>query len=336
MFTLKVIQQFHWKWHPLRQSFAKRNLHFILSIALFHVSIVVLTTLLVLTITAATSNPPKRINPTYYLGIVLSVAAGVASVVLSYVKYMDRQKSSLNKNLRSSTLSIHNVNNLELGHRHAPVTNFRGAVSSWEEQDDQFRDPRCSIRVSRIPLTTAAARIAGSDNGPSELEGTNMAAESTMHIWPDRQHDSTSTAAALQRFLENELQRQENVKRSIITWLRGVFPSPIPPSSKPTAPRLTPPNVPSLPPRQTKSNARDPIRLAALDKEIEAYLGYPAPTLLVAETGKGIERENETLDQDAEEGIDYETLPPAIPRDGASKSETDGFAVVEGGGGEFF
>ncbi|CAO1598344.1 hypothetical protein XANCAGTX0491_002113 [Xanthoria calcicola] len=278
--------------------------------------------MLVLIITAATSNPRKRINPTYYLGIVLSVTAGVASVILIYVKYMDRQTSSLNKNLRPSTLSTHNVNNFELGHRHAPITTFRGAVSKWEEQDDQFHDPRRSIRVARIPLTTAAARIAGSNSDPSELEGTNMAAESTLHISPDRQHDSTSTAAALQRFLENELQRQENVKRSIIAWLRGVFPSPIPPSSKPSAPRLTPPPVPSLLPRPTKSNARDPIRLAELDKEIEAYLGYPAPTLLVAETGKGIDRETETLDEDDEGGIDYETLPPAIPRDGASSRRT--------------
>ncbi|KAI4241439.1 MAG: hypothetical protein L6R42_011280, partial [Xanthoria sp. 1 TBL-2021] len=195
--------------HTRQHPFAKRNLHLILSAALLHISIIVLTTLLVLIITAATSNPPRRINPSYYLGIILSVAASVASVILIYIKYIERQRPSLNEDLRSPTSPNHNDNNIELGHLPEPVTTFRGAVSNWEEQEHRFRGPRRSIVVSRIPLTTASARIAGSNNGSRALEDVNLAPEPTMHAQHDRQRDSTSTAAALQRFLENELQRQE-------------------------------------------------------------------------------------------------------------------------------
>ncbi|KAI4241596.1 MAG: hypothetical protein L6R42_011219 [Xanthoria sp. 1 TBL-2021] len=136
-----------------------------------------------------------------------------------------------------------------------------------------------------------------------------------MHTQHDRQRDSTSTAAALQRFLENELQRQEKVRRRVSTWLRGVPPTPPPIQS--SAPTNPPPPIPSLPPRPPKHKARDPIRLAELDKEIEAYLGVPAPTLFVADAGKEIDGETEKLDEDDDEEIDYGNLPPAIPRDGA-------------------
>ncbi|KAI4280010.1 MAG: hypothetical protein L6R38_004791 [Xanthoria sp. 2 TBL-2021] len=303
--------------HTRQHSFVKRNLHFILSAALLHISIVVLTTLLVLIITAATSNPPKRINPSYYLGIILSVAASVASVILIYIKYIERQGPSLNEDPGSPTSPTHNDNNIELGHLPAPVTTFRGAISNSEEQEHRFRDPRRSIVVSRIPLTTASARIAGSNNGPRALEDVNLAPEPTMHTQYDRQRDSTSTAAALQRFLENELQRQEKVRRRISTWLRGV-PPPAPPPIQSSAPTYPPPPITSLPPRPPKHKARDPIRLAELDKEIEAYLGFPAPTLFVAEARKEIDGETETVDEDDdEEEIDYGNLPPAIPRDGA-------------------
>ncbi|KAL8854490.1 MAG: hypothetical protein Q9221_000761 [Calogaya cf. arnoldii] len=266
-------------------SFAKRNLHFILAATLLQVSMIVLTALLVLIITAATSDPRKHIHPSYYLGVMLSIATSVASIILIYIKYKGRQKSSANEVPFSPTS---NYNTIELGHIPSP-----------------------------FPVTTASAQLAGSNNRHRDAEGVNIATEHepyTQQRQPhqqDQQENATSTAAAIQRFLENELKRQERVKRRIRTWLRGVPPS-LPVQSPSSFP---PPRVSSLPNRQQRVN---PLRLAELDQEIENYLGFPAPTLYIAEAGKEVEATKE-LDKDIDtvHEIDYEKLPPAIPRPGA-------------------
>ncbi|KAL8884485.1 MAG: hypothetical protein Q9215_007480, partial [Flavoplaca cf. flavocitrina] len=309
--------------HPDRQpTFIKRNLDFILSAAVLHSSMIVLTTLLVLIITAATGKPRKRINPSYYLGILLSVAAGLASVILIYIKYNERQRSSSTGVLQSPVSQHYNDNNIELGRLAPLLTTVRGAVSNWEEQDLQSHNPLHAFMVSRIPLTTASARIAGSNNRPRGLEEVDLNPEPTPYTQSrHRQHDSTSTAAALQRFLENELQRQEKIKRRISAWLRGVS-TPTPPVES-SAPKYPPPPVPSTfhrPPQRKRIG--NPARLAELDKEIESYLGFAPPPSIIGQLeekhDRKAEKSNGNEHGEDEEEIDYDTLPPAVPRQGAT------------------
>ncbi|KAL8643559.1 MAG: hypothetical protein Q9226_008281, partial [Calogaya cf. arnoldii] len=214
----------------------------------------------------------------------LSITTSVASIILIYIKYKGRQKSSANE---VPFLPTSSYNTIELGHL-----------------------------PSRFPVTTASAQLAGSNNRPRDLEGVNISTEYGPHTQQkrhqqDQQDNSTSTAAAIQRFLENELKRQEKVKRRIRTWLRGVPPS----LQVQSPPNFPPPRVSSLPNRQKRIN---PIRLAEIDQEIEDYLGFPAPTLYTAEAGKEIEATQElNKETDMVHEIDYEKLPPAIPRPGA-------------------
>ncbi|KAL8861600.1 MAG: hypothetical protein Q9178_002125 [Gyalolechia marmorata] len=315
--------------HSRQLSFAKRNLCFILFTALLHISIILLSVMLVLVITATTSNPRKHINPSYYVGIMLSVAAGTISAILIYNKYNERSRTLLSEALQSPTSPTHNI---ELGHLPPPMTTFHGVVSNWEEP--LSRHPLRSIMVSRNPLTTASARIAGSINRPHVLDDINLPPSLLPYAQHQQNHDSTSTAAALQRFLEHELQRQQAIKRRISAWLHGVIPLPSPPNHPPPAqpPSISTPHASPIEPR----TPRDPVRLAELNKEIEIYLGFPAPPLpgegnpykqwgvedeqAVSSEGGSI-REAGTEKQDeetkTETGIDYSTLPPAIPRLGA-------------------
>ncbi|KAL8991133.1 MAG: hypothetical protein Q9169_007940, partial [Polycauliona sp. 2 TL-2023] len=314
-------------------SFAKRNLYFILPAALLHISMIVLTALLVLIITAATANPPRRINPSYYFGIMFSIAASVASIIVIWIKHTERQRSRHVQALHSPTSPTQD-NDIELGRLPAPLTTVRGAADSgWEDQD--LRSPgvlNSFMMISRIPFTTASARVAGSSNHLRTLNEDVNVAPGTMPNAPQhQQQDSTSTAAALQRLLENELQRQEKIKRRISEWLMGV-PSP-PPSSPPSplpiephqasAPTYPPPPPPISPQPTQQKRPIDPVRLAELDREIESYLGFPAPTLFAAEAaekerhdGKGDAETVEVKDEEEEE-IDFDTLPPAVPRLGA-------------------
>ncbi|KAI4268512.1 MAG: hypothetical protein LQ337_007801 [Flavoplaca oasis] len=308
--------------HNGQPTFIKRNLDFILSAAVLHSSLIVLTILLVLIITAATGKPPKRINPSYYLGILLSVAAGLASVIFIYIKYNERRRSSSTGVLQSPISQLYNDNNIELGRIAPPQTTVRDAVSNWDNQDLQSRNPLDAFMVSRIPLTTASARIAGSNNRPRGVEEVDLNPELTPYTQRHhRQHDSTSTAAALQRFLDNELQRQEKIKRRISAWLRGVS-APTPPVES-SAPKYPPPPIPSTLPRppQRKRTA-DLARLAELDKEIESYLGFAPPPLVIGQSKAEYDRKAEksigNKDGEDDEEIDYDTLPPAVPRQGAT------------------
>ncbi|KAL8784892.1 MAG: hypothetical protein Q9213_003705 [Squamulea squamosa] len=336
--------------------FFGRNLYFILFTTLLHISIIVLTIMLVLIITAATSNPHKHINPSCYVGVMISAVAGLASVIIIYVKYKERNKYLATKALRPPTSPSHNI---ELGHLPPPMTTSRGIVSNWE--DLQSRHPLRSMMVSRN-LPSASARIAGSNNHPRVLAGLNVPPAQPYEQQQHQQHDSTSTAAALQRFLDHELQRQEAVKRRISIWLGSLNPdlrvlNLRPSSHRPSSPPvqlLLPPDYPPPPipepilrARPTEPpkprTSRDPVRLAELTKEIEAYLGFPAPPLvgerdpyadwgvkdeeavLSHEVGlKQLERmekfDREVVSEDTEEEkkeIDYSNLPPAIPRIGA-------------------
>ncbi|KAL8912680.1 MAG: hypothetical protein Q9172_007462, partial [Xanthocarpia lactea] len=320
--------------HRRQLSFAKRNLYFILLTALLHISIILLSVMLVLIITATTSNPRKHINPSYYVGIMLSVATGMISAILIYNKYNERNRTLLSEALQSPTSPTQNI---ELGHLPPPMTAFHGVVSNWEEP--LSRHPLRSIMVSRNPPITASARIAGSTNRPHALDDMNLPPSLlhyAQHQQPQQQNrDSTSTAAALQRFLEHEIQRQQAVKRRISAWLHGVIPLPSPPNHPPPtkSPPIPTPHPSPIEPR----TPRDPVRLAELNKEIEIYLGFPAPPLpgegnpykewgvedeQVVSSEGGSVREAGTEKQDEETktgtGIDYSTLPPAIPRLGAT------------------
>ncbi|KAL8662539.1 MAG: hypothetical protein Q9168_008242, partial [Polycauliona sp. 1 TL-2023] len=307
-----------------QHSFAKRNLYFIISAAILQLAMIVLTTLLVLIITAATSKPRRRINPSYYFGIMFSIAASVASIIVIWIKYSERQNSSLNRALHSPTSPLHNDNDIELGRLPVPQATVRGAVSNWDDQDLRSPGALQSFMAAHIPHTTASARIAGSNNHLAVPGDANLT-RGIMHNEPPQhqQHDSSSTAAALQRLLENELQRQEKIRRRISSWLRGLPAPPAPPVQSSSAPKYPPPPIPlpPIPPQQRKP--ADPTRLAELDREIESYLGFPAPTLFTAKPGKApkekddVEERGEDGDEDEDENIDYDTLPPAIPRQGA-------------------
>ncbi|KAL9008208.1 MAG: hypothetical protein Q9173_006643, partial [Seirophora scorigena] len=72
-------------------SFLARNFRFIVLAALFHLSLIVATAMLVLIIASATSQPRKHIQPGYYIGVILSFAAGLASIIAGYVKWQERK-----------------------------------------------------------------------------------------------------------------------------------------------------------------------------------------------------------------------------------------------------
>ncbi|KAL8766972.1 MAG: hypothetical protein Q9209_006384 [Squamulea sp. 1 TL-2023] len=306
--------------------------------------------MLVVIIAAATSSPRKHINPSCYVGVMISAVAGLASVIIIYIKYKERKKSLASKAFRPPTSPSHSI---ELGHLPPPMTISRGIVSNWE--DLQSRHPLRSMMVSRN-LPSASARIAGSNGHPRVLGCLNLPPAQSRGQ-QHRQNDSTSTAAALQRFLDHELQRQEAVKRRISIWLGSLSPDlqlldpRLPAHQLPSRPvqLLLPPDYPPPPPpisrtRQseppTPRTPRDPVRLAELTKEIEAYLGFPAPPLAgernpytewgvrdeeavfsgnasLKRMGRKEKFDGDEVSLDTEDGIDYSNLPPAIPRIGA-------------------
>ncbi|KAL8683348.1 MAG: hypothetical protein Q9186_000733 [Xanthomendoza sp. 1 TL-2023] len=319
--------------------------------ALLHISIIILTIILVLVLTAATSHPSKHIHPTYYVGIMLSFAASIISAVVVYVKYNERKRFLRNG---ATTLSLHPTTapDIELGHLPPPhMTTSRGLgaakkISNWHKETGVPIHQRVrSMMLAQNPLTIATARIAGSNNLPRDPNMKQHPPLPPRTRNPEQQqqqqqrHYSSNTAAALQHFLEHELRRQEAVKRRISTWLRGVIHTspPNPPSPAPPPPPPPPRTQPQK--QQTPLTPRgDPTRLAELTQEIESYLGIPAPPLagqknpyhgfgisdkdhlrhVRKEIGVVDDDEDEDEEEEEEETpIDYATLPPAIPRLGA-------------------
>ncbi|KAI4234186.1 MAG: hypothetical protein L6R40_006845 [Gallowayella cf. fulva] len=342
------------------QSSIKRNFHFLIFGALLHISIIVLTTMLVLILTAATSQPRKHIHPAYYIGAMLSFAASLTSAVAIYVRYNERKRPPASEEtFFPATAPTHNNNNIELGHLPShppPPTTFHALAldnSNWNGGANESRHPLRSIILTRNPLTTVSARLAGSNNQPRTLLDTDtLPAHGTHHSHNEQQQRDSSggTAAAIQRFLDHEIQRQDAVKRRISAWLRGITSTPDvrvrePRSSSPAAAaapssrrRHRPPlrSPPPPPPPQSSPatpatrertteppTPRDPARLKELEQEIESYLGIPAPPLAgqaspTGDPGLGGRGERRMEGREREvENIDYDLLPPAIPRPGA-------------------
>ncbi|KAL8933812.1 MAG: hypothetical protein Q9216_006200, partial [Gyalolechia sp. 2 TL-2023] len=82
------------KQEPQQPSCFKRNLRFIALAVMFQIALLGITTMVVLIVAAAKSRPPKRINPGYYTGLMVSFTLGLASIVLAYVKWNERKVSS--------------------------------------------------------------------------------------------------------------------------------------------------------------------------------------------------------------------------------------------------
>ncbi|KAL8700724.1 MAG: hypothetical protein Q9201_005293 [Fulgogasparrea decipioides] len=282
-----------------QHSFARRNFRVITVAVGLQLALVVLTTMLVLIITAATSKPPKHIKPGYYIGAMLSSATGFASIVVFYMNCKERKKSESNR-------PPDEVNDPELAL--PPFTpmqrdfdELRAVVSNWESVAPPIRVR--SIMTSR-PQPSASARVAGSNNRVANARvrafiTENQGIEMQSLPAPQQPRPGSNTALELQRFLDHELQRQEAIKRRINSWLEDIsatqesmirphrrdsllrHPSPrqlqvpqllSPPPQRRQTPRTSScPAFPRIPP--------NPARLAEIDAEIEAYLGIPPPPL---------------------------------------------------------
>ncbi|KAL8896382.1 MAG: hypothetical protein Q9207_007730, partial [Kuettlingeria erythrocarpa] len=218
-------------------SFLVRNLLFVGLAALFHISLIAVTTLLVLIITAATATPRKPINPGIWIGVILSFASGLASIIVTYVKWNERKinLSITNSDDAQQTDANNNntANQAELGltpsafPRSPMGEDIRAVVSNWGPSAPALGGAPYHIRALLAhgnPLPSASARIAGSNNRPRVTNEQGIEMQS-LHPDPDpeRQHPAVNnTAIELQRFLDHELERQEAIRRRIGTWLMHI------------------------------------------------------------------------------------------------------------------
>ncbi|KAL8731667.1 MAG: hypothetical protein Q9166_003246 [cf. Caloplaca sp. 2 TL-2023] len=312
-------------------SFLKRNLPLILPIALLHLSIIALTTLLVLIITAATSHPRNHIQPAYYIGALLSFAALFTAVIIIYTKHNERRHIH---SLQGESPHAHPTSptalNFRLNHPlplpPPPLTSCNNiAISAWEGT------------LSRHPIRSIMAKRTIAPSNARDIEMQSLPAPHTQ----ETHRDSGGTAGALQRFLDHEILRQEGIKRRISAWLMGVT---VERGEIQETGRLV---------GGGKRRRRDSV-----EGEIERYLGFLPPGFLGegdlysgsrVEGGEGEEgrvdgwegevmggwdvevrggKEVEVSGREGEVGwregevdvggeIDYNRLPPAVPRPGA-------------------
>ncbi|KAI4137744.1 MAG: hypothetical protein L6R39_007125, partial [Caloplaca ligustica] len=274
-------------------SFMKRNRQFIALAVLSHISVVALSTLLALIITAATSHPRKRIRPGFCIGVIVSFASALASIIIGYVKWHERTtkppSGEANRNIphQAELGGLRPLTLYPLQQQQQPQpspTDLRAAVSNWGTPSAPSpRRLRALISASRNnnPLPSASARLAGSNNRPLTAQCMELQSLPPHHHHqqqhPDPDPDSDEAARELETFLVHELHRQDRIKRRISTWLATIpsAPSPSLPSSPSQQSHHTtcPISYPAVRPARLPT---DTARLAQIDAEIEADLGIPA------------------------------------------------------------
>ncbi|KAI4202058.1 MAG: hypothetical protein LQ350_002847 [Teloschistes chrysophthalmus] len=321
-------------------SFFRRNRWIIFLGLTFHSSVIVLTTMLVLIIQAATSKPPKYINRGYFIGLMLAFGACFTTTIMIYIKYSERRRQKRKPQSLGVKLAALNEPELAL---HPPypvvrddVERIHNVINSWQHGHPPDRQDLRSILGPRMQQS-AIAHLAGTTNNPPHSPRSphhppyhhetphspppatpNADAIELKPLPPSRPAPPVPTTARdLQRFLDHELQRQEAVKRRIRNWLQGVvdnstheghqYPQrrdsliPLPLLKHRTeVPRLL-----AVPPHRRKGSGEsgkgkelkgaegeevgkgrritpDPKRLREIEKEIEMYLGVPAPPMRLA------------------------------------------------------
>ncbi|KAL8755207.1 MAG: hypothetical protein Q9184_004866, partial [Pyrenodesmia sp. 2 TL-2023] len=274
-----------------------------------------------------------RIEPGYWIGVILSFASGLASIIITYVKWNERK---INLSTHNAQEPISNTaNQAEFGltpsaFPRSPAEDFRAVVSNWGPSAPAIAPHHIrALLAHRNPLPSASARIAGSNN---RLHITDQGIE-MQSLHPDQHPTVNNTAIELQRLLDHELERQEAIKRRIGTWLQHIprgtpQQEPLSLAATTAEPPLQPPQSPPSAPRPPHQRHRrdrprlftdpditripaNPARLAEIDAEIEAYLGHPPPPLPMSLSLR------QQRPPSIENGIDYSVLPPAIPRPGA-------------------
>ncbi|KAL8966429.1 MAG: hypothetical protein Q9197_005989, partial [Variospora fuerteventurae] len=232
-----------------RRSFLARNFRFIALTALFHLSLIVTTAMVVLIITSATSKPRKRIQPGYYIGLILSFASGLASIIAGYVKWQERKTRPSTTNAAAEVPHHHHsIHAMERGPPsfalvpHSPIDDLQAVVNGGDPALGSHNHHLRALMASRNTLPSASARIAGSTNKPRTTIAANGIELESLHHHrhphpPPQQeeHHTIPTTAndatlELRRFLDHELQRQEIIKHRICTWLRSL---PLPLSTSP-------------------------------------------------------------------------------------------------------
>ncbi|KAI4098558.1 MAG: hypothetical protein L6R37_006436 [Teloschistes peruensis] len=396
-------------------SFFRRKLWTIFLGLTFHSSIIVLTTMLVLIIQAATSKPRKYINRGYFIGLMLAFGACFTTTILIYVKYSERKRRK--RKLQGLSMRLAALNEPELAlHPRNPIQRdgierIHTVINSWQHGNPPDRQDLRSIIGPRVQQS-AIAHLAGTTNNPPyspQSPHSPRCPHSPHHPHHHHHHVPHSPPAAappdaiemqplppsrpapaipttahdLQRFLDHELQRQEAVKRRIRNWLQGVAETSSHAHQHPQRRdalvplpllrhRTEMPTLMAVPPHRRKGSGEsakegekgklgegrrippDPERLREIEKEIEMYLGVPAPPMRLAHSddsepasesessqegewiASGKEKrsqisrgsssmrseQEEPEDEDEEyeerelEEIDYSNLPPAIPRPG--------------------
>ncbi|KAI4116996.1 MAG: hypothetical protein LQ345_002684 [Seirophora villosa] len=264
-------------------SFLSRNFLFIALAALFHLSLIVATAMLVLIIASATSHPRKHIQPAYYIGVMLSFAAGLASIIAGYVKWQERKThhpftTGAAAAAAPPHLSIHAA---ERGFApfalvpRSPIDDLQAVVNDWDPAP-QNHHLRALLASRNNPVPSASARLAGSTNRPRttmaaataahgiELESLNHQHQHHPpprlphpqhneppdlhhHHEPPKRSSPNDATLELRRFLDHELQRQELIKRRISTWLCSL-PLPLDPNQFPFPFPLPPPPPPLFSP----------------------------------------------------------------------------------------
>ncbi|KAL8715174.1 MAG: hypothetical protein Q9220_001132 [cf. Caloplaca sp. 1 TL-2023] len=273
--------------------------------------------MLVLVIVAR-SESPKRTKSGYYVGAILSFASALASLTMIYFQYQGRRKLHSLQRQHSSPTASH-PQTWPIARSLPPMVNYHPdslttlpfAVSNWSSRRPQrFHS---TMRTHDVPAL--AAYIVGHGN-VSRKDDRRIPAPLTRS--KGRRADSALSAKRFLK-LELELRRQETTNRRISAWLQD---TPLPHNQLPLTP-LTPPPLsvarqkspPPTPPSFTLIPP-NPLRLRELNREVESYLGIPAPTLPpwppYSPTPMAVEEGM---------GIDYTLLPPAIPRPGARGRE---------------
>ena len=229
-----------------RPSFFDRNRSLIFFISTFHASLITLTTMLVMILTAVVSKPRKHIEPSYYIGLMLSASVAFASCIGIYVKWQER--------CRKSSSQFGEVSTDEAVHCGDPRFGIPAFTGPGQEVDDLMAvvsnwGPTAAAGVAAQPRLGLRSMIAARQQ-PSATANLghqhNLQASTQLQI-PVATNGQAIEMATFpstrdERPIDEELvaaleERHRVTKRRVKHWLKDVdttapqAPPPIPPHS---------------------------------------------------------------------------------------------------------
>ncbi|KAL9602744.1 MAG: hypothetical protein Q9219_001587 [cf. Caloplaca sp. 3 TL-2023] len=315
---------------------------------LFQLSLLGITTMLALIIQAASSKPPKHIQPSYYIIMIVACTIATVSMIIGCTRWKERKATTGETSRRNQRAIAPNQTELGLALSPLPTGCFPQALlangGDWGEPHANPA-PVGSYHMRALmadrcnPQPAAPAHVAGPSNrqfhpsGQTDQEEAVAAVAGGLELGSFRHQQrhlhlsATPTALQLQHLLAAEYERQELLQRHVSAWLQNVSPAavtaaqgqaflspPAPsPSPPPTRPLSSPGPPPPPPPPERKLHylysqrskasfgtspvPSNPAHLAQLDREGEANLGVPAPSVV-------------TIPEEHKEETESPILPP--------------------------